>query len=223
MPSVGKLAAALKAWMVLENPGSPCISRGYSGFKALRLFQELYYMVHTGNVRSIAERGILSHRGVRQNGLECVDISDPGAQRWRSLPEPVFGRPVHAYVPLYFNPRNPMLFVRRHLQHALAILCLSPAVLESAGRVLYTDGNAASRSTQFSTDSALVETVRPVLESNYWADFNDGRRMRCAEALVLDRIEPHFIQRVACNNLAHAHALEWACDLPVEIDKSLFF
>ena len=139
------------------------------------------------------------------------------------LPEPVFGCAIHAYVPLYFNPRNPMLFVRREQQHELVVLRVSAQAVKSAGQALFTDGNAASRATRSSTGFEVVKSATPVLEAAYWGDFLDGRRMRCAEALVLDRVAPHFIEGVACNNSGLAQHLHKQCGLQVEVDRSLFF
>ena len=190
---------------------------------ALRLFKELYYLAHYENLGSIVERGIFSHALVGQTGVQHVDISQPGAQQWRALPEPVFGCAIHAYVPLYFNPRNPMLFVRREQQHELVVLRVSAQAVKSAGQALFTDGNAASRATRFSTGFEVVKSATPVLEAAYWGDFLDGRRMRCAEALVLDRVAPHFIEGVACNNSGLAQHLHKQCGLQVEVDRSLFF
>lgn len=190
---------------------------------ALRLFQELYYLAHHENLGSIVERGIFSHALVGQAGVQHVDISQPGAQQWRALAEPVFGCAIHAYVPLYFNPRNPMLFVRRHQQRDLVVLRVSVNAVKSAGQALFTDGNAASRATRFSTGFEVVEAATPVLEASYWSDFADGRRRRCAEALVMHRVEPHFIEGVACNNLALARHLQQQCGQAVQVDTSLFF
>ena len=95
--------------------------------------------------------------------MQHVDISEPGAQQWRVLPEPVFGATIHAYVPLYFNPRNPMLFVRRHQQHVLVVLRVSLNAVKTAGQALFTDGNAACRSTRFSTGFEGVNAAAPVL------------------------------------------------------------
>ena len=190
---------------------------------ALRLFQELYYLAHSENLGSIVERGIFSHALVGHTGVQHVDISQPGAQQWRALPEPVFGAAIHAYVPLYFNPRNPMLFVRRHQQRDLVVLRVSVNAVKAAGQALFTDGNAASRATRFSTGFGVVKAATPVLEAPYWSDFHDGRRMRCAEALVLNRVAPHFIEAVACNNLGLARRLQQQCGLQVGVDSALFF
>lgn len=190
---------------------------------ALHLFQELYYMAHYENLGSILERGILSHALMAQAGLVHVDISLPGAQQWRARPEPVFGCAIHAYVPLYFNPRNPMLYLRRHQQHELVVLCVSADAVKTAEQALFTDGNAACRDTRFSAGFDVVNPAAPVLEAAYWNDFPDGRRMRCAEALVLDCVAPHFIEGVACNNFRLARHLQQQYGLPVGVDNSLFF
>ena len=190
---------------------------------ALRLFQELYYLAHSENLGSIVERGIFSHALVGHTGVQHVDISQPGAQQWRALPEPVFGCAIHEYVPLYFNPRNPMLFVRRHQQRDLVVLRVSVNAVKAAGQALFTDGNAASRATRFSTGFGVVKAATPVLEAPYWSDFHDGRRMRCAEALVVNRVEPHFIEAVACNNLGLARRLQQQCGLQLRVGSALFF
>ncbi len=189
----------------------------------LRLFEELYYMTDYRNVGSILERGILSHSRVEELGLQRVDISEPGVQRWRALPEPVFDLPIHAYAPLYFNPRNPMMFVRRHLQRNLVLLRVSPDAVHTATQALFTDGNAACRNTRFSTSFDIVRPVEPVLEANYWNGFPEGGRMRCAEALVLDVVPPQFILGAACNNPALARHLRLNHGLDATVDGSFFF
>ena len=103
------------------------------------------------------------------------------------------------------------------------MLRVSAQAVKSAGQALFTDGNAASRATRFSTGFEVVKSATPVLEAAYWGDFLDGRRMRCAEALVLDRVAPHFIEGVACNNSGLAQHLHKQCGLQVEVDRSLFF
>lgn len=190
---------------------------------ALRLFQEMYYLAHYENLGSILERGILSHEQVAQAGLMRVDISEPGAQRWRAQAEPVFGRAIHAYVPLYFNPRNPMLFSRKYLQHQLVVLRVSADAVNTAPQALFTDGNAACRNTRFSTDFDVLKPAEPVLQAPYWNHFADGRRLRCAEALVPNRVAPQFIDAVACNNLPLARHLQQQFGLAAQVDSSLFF
>lgn len=47
--------------------------------------------------------------------------------------------------------------------------------------------------------------------------------MRCAKALVLHRVEPHFIEGVAHNNFELSRRLQQQRMLPVGVDRSLFF
>jgi len=59
----------------------------------------LWHMTHNENVINILEHGIMNHYDAKQ--FERVDISDPGAQRWRECVEPCFNRKIHEYAPLF--------------------------------------------------------------------------------------------------------------------------
>lgn len=190
---------------------------------ALRLFEELYYITHYQNLASILEYGILSHTLVAQAKLEHVDISLAGAQQWRTGLESIFFQSIHDYVPLYFNPRNPMLYLRREQQRNLVILCISTEVLSSGKKILFTDGNAACKNTQFSESTEIIQRAAPVLEAPSWNQFPEGRRMRCAETLVLHHVPPQFIEKVVCNNTLLALRLKNQHDINVTIDPSFFF
>ena len=124
---------------------------------------------------------------------------------------------------MYFNPRNPMLFARRHQQHELVVLTIATDAVRLAGQALFTDGNAACRDTRFSTSFDVVRKAEPVLRADYWSQWPDGRRLRCAEAMVLHEVGPEFIERVTCNNLALARRLRQQYRLEVDVDASLFF
>lgn len=190
---------------------------------AVRLGEELYYMAHHENLASILERGILCHSQIVQEGVQRVDISDPGVQRWRERREPVFGRRIHDYVPLYFNPRNPMLYRRRQVQHALVILAVSKQALECKDSVVFTDGNAACGETRFSASACVLTDSAAVLRAHSWHSLPDGKRRRCAEALVHQQLQPHLIQSVVCNNPALAVRLRARLGVRAVVDASLFF
>lgn len=189
---------------------------------AWRLFDCLYYMTHRKNLGSILARGILSHNEVARQGIERVDISDPGAQRWRARCEPVFGRAIHDYVPLYFNPRNPMLFKRHKMQAELVILAISTDAVRACDR-LFSDGNAASRATRFSADSGILHSAVEVLRADRWTGFEDGGRRRCAEALVLARVAPGHIRQVLCSSIAGAESVRRTHGVAAQRDCDFFF
>ena len=148
----------------------------------------LYHFTHVDNMPSIREHGLLSHNAAQQAGLVSADISDPNVQERRRNISLLGGRPLRDYVPLYFNPKNPMLYVRREIQDHLVILFFDRELLVQDG-VVFTDGNAASDSTNFFNDvSRLADLDWDCIRAEYWNDYPDGTRIRCAEVLV-----PHAI------------------------------
>jgi len=58
------------------------------------------------------------------------------------------GLPIHDYVNLYFDARNPMMYSRLNRRGELVIVRVDPAVMSQPGAII-TDGNAASESTLF--------------------------------------------------------------------------
>lgn len=158
---------------------------------------KLWYMTHIKNIASILEYGILSHSDAEKK-VGHVDISDHDVQRWRTRLEPLYKRPLHQYAPTYINIRNPMLYVRRGLNEKLCLLEVSLDVLRE-NNFVFTDGNAASRSTRFYNSlHHLQDLPWDVLNSSYWNDFPDGRRKRCAEFLIYPKIDPEFIKTIHC-------------------------
>lgn len=186
-------------------------------------FTFFYHMTHKDNLAGILQHGILSHADVLvRDDVLAVDISDAGAQRWRDREESANHRAIHDYAPLYINPKNPMLYVRRNLQHEIVILKISPKVLQDSQHV-YSDGNAASRDTKFSSNSNIVSDSIEALNAAYWADCVDGKRRRCAELLVYPRVQPMHIISAICNNNALAKEIAMKTELQIEVDPSMFF
>ena len=58
------------------------------------------------------------------------------------------GRPLHEYVNLYFDARNPMLYKRRDQHLSICVLRIDPTVMELPG-VVITDSNASSGYARF--------------------------------------------------------------------------
>lgn len=147
----------------------------------------LYHFTHVDNMPSIREHGLLSHNAAHQAGLVTEDISDPDVQELRG-DKSVFDRPLHDYVPLYFNPKNPMLYRRRARRDDLVILFLDRELLVQDG-VAFSDGNAASGPTNFFNDVSLLDSLDwECIRAEYWNEYQDGTRIRCAEVLVPDVI-----------------------------------
>ena len=186
--------------------------------------QHLEYMTPIANLASIMELGLLSHNGIHSAGISRHDISDPAVQNIRSS-KLVGGRPLHDYVNLYFNSRNPMLYVRQGVQDDIAILCVNRTYIGRSG-VWYSDGNAASSGTNFYySPRRLYELNWDCIWADYWNDHNDGTRIRCAEVLVPGRIPPDDIQQVVVRtNEASIRARQFITDnIPVVVGPGWFF
>ena len=182
----------------------------------------LWYIVHSTNVESILKHGILNHYEAQKLNPHHVDISDPDAQKWRERREPIFNRKIHDYVPLYFNQKNPMLYVRRARQPELCLLEVPISVLVD-NEFVFTDGNAASRDTCFYRDLSQLQALPwDVLQSPSWNGLTDGKRKRCAEILVHPKIAPEHIGALHCYSVETLDAIEnTVCK--TALSRSLFF
>jgi hypothetical protein len=199
-----------------------CIRPIYADDGALQ-FPFFYHMTHKSNLAGILQHGILSHSDVlTRDDVLATDISDAGAQKWRDREESANHRAIHDYAPLYINPKNPMLFVRRNLQREIVILKISPTVLQD-GQHVFSDGNAASRDTKFASNSNIVADSIDALNAEYWANCPDGKRRRCAELLVYPKVQPVHILSVICSNNALAREIAMGTNLQIEVAPSMFF
>jgi ssDNA thymidine ADP-ribosyltransferase, DarT len=168
----------------------------------------LYHMTYIDNFASIIQNGLLSHNEAYRQGLIEADISDPNVQDIRAnTVDPFYDRPLHDYVPLYFSPRNPMLYRRREIQEDIIILGLDPRLL-SEPDIIFTDGNAAASETFFYTGISMLKQLPwNSIRARSWTDIEDGKRIKCAEVLVHSRIEPNRIQVVFCYSDKHRETI----------------
>ncbi len=157
---------------------------------ASRIFDNLVHLehiTHINNMESIIKYGLLSHNRAHRNQYVKDDIADQDVNSRRAY-KYIGEIPLHDYVPLYFNSKNPMLYRRKNIQDELVILCLDKNLLLRRD-IYFTDGNAASNGTLFfnSLDD-IVNLDWNCIKAEYWNNYPDGKRIRCAEVLV-----PHVI------------------------------
>ena len=163
----------------------------------------LFHMTHISNLESILNHGLLSHTKAREDGFMKVDIANNDVNYRRAHPEPIHNRPIHDYAPLYFNPHNPMLYVRKNMQSDIVLVEFSPTVFLK-DNVIFSDGNAAvhttatyNNRTEFYSDlNDLSKLDWECINADYWNDYPDGKRIKCAEVLVPDIIEASYITRI---------------------------
>lgn len=166
--------------------------------------EHLYHMTEIGNLPSIIKYGICSHNEAIRKQLMKTDISDENVQDIRArIVDPFFNRCLHDYVPLYFSPRNPMLFRRQKQQDNIVILGIEPTILGETN-VLFTDGNAASQTTYFYLGfKQLNQLPWRQIKAKYWTNYEDGKRIKCAEVLVYPRVRIDQINSIFCYSKKH--------------------
>lgn len=184
----------------------------------------LYHITDIDNLQSILLRGILSHQYIQSQNFSYTDISDSQVQQLRSKKK-IEDIPLHQYVPLYFNPKNPMLFVRRHRQSRLIIIGIDPLILFQPNTI-FSDGNAACENTLFYQDLNHLSCLnwRIIRQNSSWSNQPDGKRIRCAEVLVYPKISISRILKIFCYSQQILTQIKnMGCNQPIEINSNLYF
>lgn len=146
-----------------------------------------YHITHKYNIENIFKYGLLSHNEASDK-LTQTNIANSKVNFRRTKPDPIYQRSIHNYVPLYFNPKNPMLFVRKDIQNDLIILKIKRDIINQPNTI-FTDGNAASYSSSFFNSIEDLKKLNwKCINGLYWNDFDDGKRIRCAEVLSYSKI-----------------------------------
>jgi len=189
--------------------------------------EELHYITPIENIASIMQNSILSHR--RAKRLRYKSIAMQYIQDRRATKRVPGGRPLHDYVNLYIHARNPMMFKRRNYHQDICVLRISTDVLDLPD-VVIADGNAASDYTAFwSSPDGLSYIDKEVVFAEYWTHEDQieewrHKRIKCAEVLVPDRIDPKFIKGiyVSCENTKYA-IKRMGVALEITVNAHLFF
>jgi hypothetical protein len=175
----------------------------------------LYHMTSIENLDSILQYGLLSHFSAFNFKFNKKDISNSSVQDKRLL--------LHDYVPLYFNPRNPMMFSKKDDQNIIVLEIDKNILLNT--NVKFTDGNAASKDTSFYSDLINLKKLNwDCINSDYWSKFEDGKRIKCSEVLVPKLVKVESIKKI---HLRDANQLDLLknknIDHQVVVSKDLFF
>jgi hypothetical protein len=189
--------------------------------------RELHYITPIANLDSIMHRGLLSKRRAKLLGPESIAMEE--VQERRENKKVHGARPLHEYVNLYICARNPMLFKRKDQHAKICVLRISTHVLDSP-MVVIADGNAASDYTGFwPAPEGLAYVDGDIVFAEYWNDADEiakwrKKRVKCAEVLVPDKVDPEFILGVYVSCEQAKQSVE-AMDLSlhVKVDPHLFF
>lgn len=176
--------------------------------------RRLFHFTHLKHLPDIfAEMRLVADSVMQGRGgvpMECGDRSVKAERRTRQIALPPHGSP-DDYVPFYFAPRSPMLYVisRGNVptyhegQHPLVYLVTSVADAVATGRpFVYSDGKCAAAITRHFNDLTSMDQMIDwdVIGATYWAntrDDGDRMRRRAAEFLVHEHLPVTAIRELA--------------------------
>jgi len=189
--------------------------------------ESLWHITHRDNIPKILKHGLCPRDSVRVSDIKGAlrDTSNPNTQFLYDKNDPIFHRRINGYVPLYLNPRNPMLYRKKELQSELCILEIDIDCVLTKD-FLITDGNSGSNSTQFFKDALSASIPWSVLRADFWGDFDDGKRKRCAEVLIPDHVDSSYITKIHCGSddtLFYLRATMGDIDSRFVSNETLFF
>ena len=93
----------------------------------------------------------------------------------------------------------------------------------------FTDGNAASLETiKYRSLNSLIKLNWTIINSEFWNDKADGKRIRNSEFLIYPKIEVKYISEFSVNNQKlkqefENELLKKSSKIPVTIDNKCFF
>ncbi len=191
-------------------------------------FRDLHFITHLENLKSILDKGILSHDDAANVPHESIAMEEVQATRSSvKLPD---GSRLHAYANVYLNARNVMMYVRKDAHQQIGVLSVSKQILDFPG-VILTDCNAASGFAKFGTVSEILpELSHDEIFAHSWIhrdDYFATRRHRarmCAEVLVPNSIPPDFIRGLYLSCKLSKQAVDLASiEIATRIDSDKFF
>lgn len=161
-------------------------------------FGGLFYVCHIDNISSILKLGILSHNVAHKYGLVKNDISDQSVNSLRNRFEESLGGNIHDFAPLFLHLRNSTFFrwCKSENKNNLILLKINPHIL-LADNVAFSDGNAAVRTTKFYQNINDFNKLNwQIIKDDYWTNYPDGKRIKCSEVLVQDKIPLYYVNEL---------------------------
>jgi hypothetical protein len=187
----------------------------------------VFHMTEVSNLKNILQYGLLSHNEAHSKGFNKTDIALQDVNQRRANKRPIHGISLHDYVPMYFNPKNPMLYRRKQIQDNIVILAIDRRVIYQ-NKSIFSDGNAASDATKFYNKlSDLVRLNWQCIRNEYWNDYVDGKRIKCAETLTHPKIPVKYVKKIHCNSIQTKNIVDKMVSIEkpfrVQLNSKYFF
>ena len=192
-------------------------------------FKSIIHMTHLENLESILGSRLFCH----SDSHTKFDISNQDVNAKRVKKETVYNNIIHDYVPFYFNAKNAMLYQVQHENNDNVILMSYNKNTLLKERVIFSDRNAASDNTIFTSSLNDVETFDwPVINSREWS--NNGtvntvvKSKMMSECLIYKSVENEFLDEIYCQSQQAKINVDEICkrthtDIRVSVKPELFF
>jgi len=188
----------------------------------------LYYLTHWTNLKSIFERGLLCWSFMKSENIPHASIADPDIQDRRSR-RSIGGRPAHDYVPLFFSTKTPMLskikYEGKFHQREIVYISINSEILGEEG-VHFSDGNIIATATKvFDNIDDLRKLPWKTIRAPYWSG-DEESRIKGAEVLIPERIDPCWFQKIVVYNQAIADHFKNnlpKSSIPIEVNSTEFY
>lgn len=190
--------------------------------------REIYFITDIRNLSSIVELGLLCHKVAESRGAASIANKDVQARRALKI---VNGLPLHAYVCLYLNARNAMLFEVTHRRSPprVVVLRISPEVLDIPGTMVSDRNAASSRATFWPAQEGIGRLDEHLVMASRWnasdpLDKQLRKEIAQAEVLVPIAVSPGLILGVVAPADPEAEAAAAiATHLPIAVNADMFF
>ena len=168
--------------------------------RAYTVLRELYYITHVKNLKSILDKGILSHCKMEETGLNFERIYNKSVVTRREEIKVPDGRSLWLFANLYFQARNPMLFtvIRNNPLDEIAVIGVDRSILDRSDIYLST-GNAAhsqSNIVPISEKKDIIPFILHEINRAYWNEVDGSKRTIMAECLVPEVVPPSYIRSI---------------------------
>jgi O-acetyl-ADP-ribose deacetylase (regulator of RNase III) len=163
----------------------------------------LYYICHIDNVKSILENGLLSHNKVQVLSPKTIYDNDIIDRRNNIQPNPDNNISLWDFANLYFNVRNAMLYRVLHENGVknIVIITFKKSVLDYArNHTSYISiGNAAHSGSSFVDIESGLKDLKKIWKNwnkEYWSEADGSKRLMMSELIVKNKIPPEYIESI---------------------------
>ncbi|SMM97616.1 ADP-ribose 1''-phosphate phophatase related protein [uncultured Candidatus Thioglobus sp.] len=192
----------------------------------------LYYICHIDNLKSILENGLLSHNKIQTFSPKVIYDESIISRRKDIKPNLEKNETLWDFSNLYFNARNAMLYRVIHEQALknVVIIQFSKLVLDYAKthHSYISIGNAAHSESNFTADIETglkdLKKIWSFWNKEYWNESDGSKRLMMSELIVQDKIPENYIDSIYVASEAIGNEVKELTDFAnVITEPNMFF